>query len=58
VRSVRAFDCVHPAHEDIHFTGANDDDLVEQIQRHRDEHHPEIKDEEIREFVAQGAYDE
>jgi hypothetical protein len=55
---MRAFDCVHPAHEDIHFTGGSDDDLVEQIRRHRDEHHPEITDEEIREFVTQGAYDE
>jgi hypothetical protein len=55
---VRAFDCVHPAHEDIHFTGASDDELLEQIKRHRDEYHAELTDEQISEFVAQGAYDE
>jgi hypothetical protein len=55
---MRAFDCRHPAHEDVHFTGASDGELVEQIKRHRDEYHPEITDEEISGLVAQGAYDE
>jgi hypothetical protein len=55
---MRAFDCSHPAHEDIHFTGASDDELLDQIKRHRDEYHPELTDDQIGEFVAQGAYDE
>ena len=55
---MRAFDCVHEAHEDIHFTADDDEGLVTQIQRHRDEFHPEITDEKIREFVRTGAYDE
>jgi hypothetical protein len=55
---MRAFDCVHEAHEDIHFTADSDDGLVEQIQQHRDQFHPEITDDEIREFVRTGAYDE
>ena len=55
---MRAFDCVHEAHEDVHFTAETDEDLVEQIRQHRDQHHPEITDEQIREFVSTGAYEE
>jgi hypothetical protein len=55
---MRAIDCNHPAHEEMHFTGANDDELVDQLMRHRDDYHPEITDEQVRETVAQSAYDE
>jgi hypothetical protein len=55
---MRAMDCVHPDHEDMHLTAATDDDLVEQAKRHRDEYHPEMSDDQIRDYVAQSAYDE
>jgi hypothetical protein len=29
---MRALDCVHEAHEDIHFSGETDDDLIAQVQ--------------------------
>jgi hypothetical protein len=55
---MRAFDCVHEAHEDVHFSADSDDALVEQIRQHRDQFHPEIGDDQIREMVTAGAYDE
>jgi hypothetical protein len=55
---MRAMDCVHDAHEDVHFTADNDDDLMDQVRRHRDEFHPEMSDDQIREYVAANAYDE
>ena len=55
---MRAFDCVHEAHADVHFTAENDEALLEQIRKHRDEFHTEISDEQIREMVTAGAYDE
>jgi hypothetical protein len=55
---MRALDCVHEAHEDIHFTAETDEDLVEKVQQHRDEFHPEMTDDQIREHVTANAYDE
>ena len=55
---MRALDCSHPAHEDMDLTAADDKALLAQVVQHRDEHHPEMSDDEIRETVAQGAYDE
>jgi predicted small metal-binding protein len=55
---MRAFDCVHEAHEDVHFSAENDEELVDQIRQHRDQYHPEISDDQIREMVTAGAYDE
>jgi hypothetical protein len=56
---MRALDCSHPAHEeDMHFTAADDEALLARVMQHRDEYHPEISDDEIRETIAQGAYDE
>jgi hypothetical protein len=56
---MRALDCRDPdVHEDIHFTADSDEDLVTQIQQHRDEYHSAITDEQIREMVSSGAYDE
>jgi chemotaxis regulatin CheY-phosphate phosphatase CheZ len=56
--TMRAFDCVHEAHEDVHFTAETDEDLIRQIRQHRDQYHTEISDEQIREMVTAGAYDE
>jgi hypothetical protein len=55
---MRAMDCSHPAHDDMHFTGATDDELFEQVSRHRDEYHMELTDDQLRETIAKSAYDE
>jgi hypothetical protein len=55
---MRAIDCNEPPHEAMHFTGGSDDDLVQQLLRHRDQYHPQVTDDQIRESVAQTAYDE
>jgi hypothetical protein len=55
---MRAMDCIHPAHDDIHFTAATDDDLFEQVKLHRDEYHPELTDDQLRDAIAQSVYDE
>ena len=55
---MRALDCSHEVHEDIHFTADDDEGLVEQVKRHRDEYHPEMSDDDVRQIVTQGAYDE
>jgi hypothetical protein len=55
---MRAMDCSHPAHaEDVHFTAATDDELFEQVKQHRDEYHPEMSDDQVREVIAANAYD-
>lgn len=55
---MRGFDCVHEAHEDVHFSAETDEGLIDQIRQHRDQYHPEIPDDQIRELVTAGAYDE
>jgi hypothetical protein len=55
---MRAFDCVHDTHADVHFSAENDEALVEQVRKHRDQFHSEISDEKIREMVTTDAYDE
>lgn len=56
---MRALDCQAPGtHDDIHFTAGSDEDLITQIRQHRDEFHTDITDEQIKEMVATGAYDE
>ena len=56
---MRALDCRAPeTHDDIHFTADSDEDLVSQIQKHRDEYHTDITDDQIKEMVSSGAYDE
>ncbi len=54
---MRALDCVHEAHDDTHFEAASDDELVSQVMKHRDEHHPEMSDDDVRSVVSSGAYD-
>jgi hypothetical protein len=55
---MRAMDCSHPAHDDMHFTAASDDELFEQVSKHRDEYHMELTDDQLRETITQTAYDE
>ena len=55
---MRAVDCVHPAHEDVHATAATDDELVEQVRQHITQAHPDMSPDEATQIVAQGAYDE
>ena len=55
---MRAMDCIHDNHEDMHFTGADDEELTQRVKAHRDEHHPDITDEQVHELVAANAYDE
>ena len=56
--AMRGFDCSHESHEDVHFSADTDEELIEQVRKHRDEYHQEISDEQIREMVTAGAYDE
>jgi hypothetical protein len=55
---MRALDCVHDAHEDVHFTAEDDDGLVAQVRQHRDQYHPEMSEDDVRNIVAENAYDE
>jgi hypothetical protein len=55
---MRAVDCVHEAHEDMHFTAETDDELLQQVQRHRDQFHPEMTDDQLRDHISANAYDE
>lgn len=55
---MRALDCVHDEHEDMHFTGADDDELTARVREHRDQYHPEITDDQITQLVTSSAYDE
>jgi hypothetical protein len=51
-------DCVHDEHEDMHFTGADDEELTRRIKEHRDQYNTAISDEQIRELVGSSAHDE
>jgi hypothetical protein len=55
---MRGIDCKEPPHEAMHFTGATDDELIDQLLRHRDQYHLHVTDDQVRESVAQAAYDE
>jgi hypothetical protein len=55
---MRAFDCVHEAHEDVHLTAEDDEGLVEQVKRHIREVRPDMSEDDARHIVMQGAYDE
>ncbi len=55
---MRALDCVHEAHDDIHFTGETEEDLAAKVLEHRDQYHPEMSDDDVRQTVAAIAYDE
>lgn len=55
---MRGIDCSHPAHEDMHMSGADDAELVQNVLQHRNQYHPEFSDEQIRELVTATARDE
>jgi hypothetical protein len=55
---MRGLDCVHEAHEDMHLTAENDEELFQKGLQHRDQYHPEFTDEQIREIVTTSATDE
>jgi hypothetical protein len=55
---MRAVDCIHEAHEDMHFTADTDEALLERVKQHRDEFHQEMSDDQIRDYVSANAYDE
>ncbi|MGZ8760707.1 MAG: DUF1059 domain-containing protein [Aeromicrobium sp.] len=56
---MRALDCrASDAHDDMHLTAQNDQDLITQVQQHRDQYHTDITDDQIKELVATSAYDE
>ena len=54
----RALDCKDGAHDDVHFSGSDDQDLERQVRAHRDQYHQELSDDEVREVVTANAYDE
>ena len=54
----RGMDCQHDTHDDVHFSGSDDQDLEGQVRQHRDEYHPEMSDDDVKQIVAANAYDE
>jgi predicted small metal-binding protein len=55
---MRAVDCIHPAHEDLHATAETDDELEQQVRQHISEAHPDMSPDQAADIVAGGAYDE
>ena len=55
---MRALDCKHPAHEDMHATAPNDDELIEKVRQHIVETHPDMSPDQAEQIVAANAYDE
>ncbi len=55
---MRALDCIHEEHENMHFTADDDDALLQRVKEHRDQYHPDITDDDISQLVASSAYDE
>jgi predicted small metal-binding protein len=54
----RALDCRHSAHEGMHFSAQNDDELFRKVQEHRNQYHTEISDDDIKQLISTSAYDE
>ena len=55
---MRALDCVHPAHEDMHATAESDAELIEKVRQHIAEAHPDMSPDDAVGIVRQNAYDE
>jgi predicted small metal-binding protein len=55
---MRAIDCIHPAHEDMHATAATDEELVQKVREHISQAHPEMSPDQATEIVTQNVYDE
>ena len=49
---MRGFDCADPSHGKVHFTGKDDDDLVQSIKAHAATAHPDLTEGQIREMIA------
>jgi len=49
---MRGFDCSDPSHGKVHFTGKDDDDLVQTIKAHAATAHPDLTEGQIREMIA------
>ena len=55
---MRAVDCVHPAHPDLHATAETDEELEQKVRAHIASTHPDMSPDEAKQIVATGAYDE
>ena len=55
-RSNAGFHCVDPSHDRIEFTGADDEELFQNIKAHTAEAHPELTDSQVREMMAGEAW--
>jgi hypothetical protein len=55
---MRALDCNHPAHDDLHVTAESDDQLEQKVREHISDAHPDMSPDDASGIVAEGAYDE
>src|SRR5947208_16888912 len=49
---MRGFDCSDPSHGKVHFTGQDDDELVQTIKAHAATAHPDLTEGQIRGMIA------
>jgi hypothetical protein len=56
LKTVRAFDCFDPMHEEAHFTSDTDAVLIEKVLRHFAEYHPDIAEDAVRQLVGTRTY--
>lgn len=54
---MRAIDC-DQGHDKMHFTAENDEELLVKVKAHAAEYHPEMSEDQVKEFMAKIAYDE
>jgi predicted small metal-binding protein len=50
--AMRGFHCVDPSHGRIEFTGANDEELLEQVKAHAAKAHPDLTESQLRDMVG------
>ena len=55
---MRAMDCSDPAHGDMHFAAASDEELRSKVTAHVAEHHPDVTEQQVDDLILQTAYDE
>ena len=55
-RTIRAFDCFDPIHEEAHFTAETDDVLAQKVVGHFEQYHPDVSEQKVLELVATGTY--
>ena len=55
---MRAMDCTDESHAKVHFSGADDNDLIRQVREHIGVAHPKMSQDEAEGIVAEAAYDE